>query len=693
MGAIRTYLELELTGRGQGWTDKSGDLADSTIQIEHGIRGNGINDRVASTGTCRFELVNQNPEGKYSFNHANRISGFKLGIGVRIRLETSIPQGTGTGYQINNLGGYAAGATSVAVDAGSGSIKRDDVIQFAGVSGKYIVLAGGNPATSITFEPGLAEAVADDAAVSLVGRNFTRHRGRLDSVDPRPGIYGRRTVICSSVDWIDDAARAKLSVIPVQKSKRADEIFQTLVDAVPFTPVAVEKDTSPDTFTYALDTAKDESSAVLSELQKLALSEFGLIYVKADGTVVFESRNRRALSEGVVDTFEDTKTISGFAAAIARDDNLSRVQIVTHPRKVDSQNTSVLFRLDNPLEVGPNSERTVFGPYRDPDQEAARVGGVDMIAPVASTDYLANSSSDGTGTDLTASVSLTVSFGGNGASVKITNNAAQVAWITLLQLRGRGIYDYQNVVLDAVDDAAQIEIGTSVTADMPYQDNAALGQELAIWLLQLYKSSEDLADQVSIFVPRTDEALAARVLSREISDRIAVVEQMTGFSLAATGGNFIQSVRLAIDDRDNLSITWGLAPANRQQFWLLEIPGRGELDQTTVLGFGLVVGHTDVTHCDTHNDSLHADVVHTDEHTDTHTDSAHQDSAHTDSHGDTAHSDVAHSDTHADIAHDDVAHSDSHSDVAHVDSHSDVAHTDTHGDMVYSDYDDHIDQI
>ena len=120
---------------------------------------------------------------------------------------------------------------------------------------------------------------------------------------------------------MDDAARAKVSGIPVQLDKRADEIFETLIASVPFEPDALEVDESPDTYKYALDSVQDEKSTVLGELQKLAMSELGLIYQKASGTLVFESRNRRAASEGIVDTFMDTSTLSGFNAAVARDDD------------------------------------------------------------------------------------------------------------------------------------------------------------------------------------------------------------------------------------------------------------------------------------------------------------------------------------------------------------------------------------
>jgi len=74
--------------------------------------------------------------------------------------------GTGSGYLINNGGGYAAGIKTVAVDTGSGTIIAGDVVTFAGVTGTYVVtsaLSGG----SFSFYPGLAGAVADNAAVTL----------------------------------------------------------------------------------------------------------------------------------------------------------------------------------------------------------------------------------------------------------------------------------------------------------------------------------------------------------------------------------------------------------------------------------------------------------------------------------------------------------------------------------------------
>lgn len=74
--------------------------------------------------------------------------------------------GTGSGYLINNGAGYAAGIKTVVVDTGSGTILAGDIVTFAGVTGTYVVtaaLSGG----SFSFYPGLASAVADNAAVTL----------------------------------------------------------------------------------------------------------------------------------------------------------------------------------------------------------------------------------------------------------------------------------------------------------------------------------------------------------------------------------------------------------------------------------------------------------------------------------------------------------------------------------------------
>lgn len=75
--------------------------------------------------------------------------------------------GTGAGYLAN--GGAAVGDTSIDVDTGAGTILAGDIVTFDGDPNQYVVasaLAGG----SFTIAaPGLRQALADNAAVTVVG--------------------------------------------------------------------------------------------------------------------------------------------------------------------------------------------------------------------------------------------------------------------------------------------------------------------------------------------------------------------------------------------------------------------------------------------------------------------------------------------------------------------------------------------
>lgn len=77
-------------------------------------------------------------------------------------------KGTGTGYLVNLAGGYAIGATSIAVDTGSGTVLAGDIVTFAGDSNKYVVTTGVSaPGSIVIAEPGLKVALANNTAMTV----------------------------------------------------------------------------------------------------------------------------------------------------------------------------------------------------------------------------------------------------------------------------------------------------------------------------------------------------------------------------------------------------------------------------------------------------------------------------------------------------------------------------------------------
>lgn len=426
------------------------------------------------------------------------------------------------------------------------------------------------------------------------GTTYYKFRGVLDSITPEPGLARERRVFCVATDWMDEAARWKLTQIATQVGQRSDQVFSTIVAAIPSQPAAQSVATGLSTFPYALDTSRDESMTAMSEFQRVACSEPGYIYVKGDtmqgGTVVFENRQTRLTNTTNAVTLSDT--MLSLDATRSRSDVLNKAQVTVHPRQVDAAATTVLYSLQQPTSNAVPAGATVvlLGPYRDPNQRAARVGGTSMQAVTATTDYTMNTAADGGGSDLTSNFTVTAALGGNGARFTITNNGATPGYITKLQCRGKGIYDYENALMESKDTASISSYGEHVLAlDMWYQSDPVFGQNVADWLLHLYDSPLTYVNSVGFYASDT-AALMSAAMTCDISSRVGIVETVSGLTdvisgSAATRGYYINAVTLDVRAGDLVYVAWVLTPADTLQYWLLGQVGASEIGLTTRLGY------------------------------------------------------------------------------------------------------------
>lgn len=109
------------------------------------------------------------------------LQGFMLHNSAQVKAHT---KGTGTGYLVNNVAGYATGDTAITVDTGTGTIVAGDILTAAtdATSGKYVVgTALGSNVVTIN-KPGLRDGIDNDAALT-VGAAYTAnmafHRGAI----------------------------------------------------------------------------------------------------------------------------------------------------------------------------------------------------------------------------------------------------------------------------------------------------------------------------------------------------------------------------------------------------------------------------------------------------------------------------------------------------------------------------------
>lgn len=754
-----------------------GDVLDQTssFSLECWCKPNAIAFANAVDGAALIHKDDGSSNGSWSLTLNNGICTFLLRGSNPETLATSAIFGKGKWYHVVAVLDASLGDWRIYVN---NVLAAQDTIGPVQADIAALLTLGNSAGATMPFDGILDEVAIYDRALTAdevsehYGRHFYKFVGPIVSIRPTPGENREQRTNVIVTDWIDEASNASIGQdVPIQIDQRFDQIVNTIIDNMTIQPAARQvAEEGQEVYPYALDTARSDSSSVLTELQRLAKSEGGYIYLKGDeqqgGTLVIEGRISRGRTfDNAINITQDQ--IIEMMVESARDSVVTQAQTVIHPKRTDAA-AVVLYTLRNAQEVASGATQLIIGNYKDPQQLAARVGGFDMVSPVATTDYTANSQEDGAGTDLTSNISIgpshtdshtdnhgdfhadhsdvdhadahtdthddvahgdtsSPSFGGDGFRAEITNTGSQTAFLTSFQVRGKGIYDFENVVSETVAEDVVGNVGLRrERLDMPYQPDLRVGNEMSAFLAQVFG---DVRAQVRAVTIRVDEQETESMLShlaREVSDRVGIEETQTGTTNAR--GFFIQGVAIEVLRGDcGLEITYTLQPADTAQYWILEQEGASELGISTRLAFFVSVGHTDIAHDDLHLDTAHSDVAHSDTHTDTHddshTDTGHGDAGHsdthTDTHGDalhsdthtdvahtdTGHSDVGHNDSHSDIAHSDIAHQDSHTDVAshsdlhddshldkftphsdiHTDSHTDTAHSDSHGDVSHSD--------
>jgi len=409
--------------------------------------------------------------------------------------------------------------------------------------------------------------------------------GTISKIMPKAGARGQ-LVSVSCVDWLQEAVQARLDRIAVQENVQSDALFSILV-GVPTVPPpnGTRVGSGSDIYPFALDNTQDEKGNVLAEMNKLASSEFGIIYVRA-GTVVFEGRRRRGGASNVRLVLDENDQIVAMNnSSHDRSEIINRVQVSIHPRRRDAAATTVLFNLGSSIQIIRGTSAIINCPYRDPNQQAQRVAGTDMVDPVATTDYTFNTQANGLGTNITGQLVVTASFGGNSAQVTVTNPGPMDGFIPAngLKLRGRGLYDFEPVISDRSDSTSIAAYGQNVFGyDMPYQSDPLNALDVSQFLLFLNKDPQTRVQSVTYVANWSDETVEA-ALHLEISDRIAIEAPSIGL---AQGNFFVNGVTLDVRMSGLILVTYALTPASTSQFWQLDVPGRTELDETTILGYG-----------------------------------------------------------------------------------------------------------
>lgn len=229
--------------------------------------------------------------------------------------------------------------------------------------------------------------------------------------------------------------------------------------------------------------------STLSAIQEICDSENGRFYVTKGGVVTF--KNQQAVFKSLAQTF--TAGSSGYLPAgnKSADEVFSSVQVTVTPIQYTGAG-SVLAKSASVIQVPGSSRKTVHLPYTN-STTAKLSGGVPILPLVTNVDWVANTFSDGTGTDYTTVVPGYVKFtyvpGGAGIDITITNLATGTLYLTTLQVRGQAIVTDNAIVLEHANPIVPPPYGYNpLRMKAPLSNNQIYADSLSLYLLSRYQN-------------------------------------------------------------------------------------------------------------------------------------------------------------------------------------------------------------
>jgi Concanavalin A-like lectin/glucanases superfamily len=367
----------------------------------------------------------------------------------------------------------------------------------------------------------------------------TQFEGQLESIQPTSSLGGDHTATLVAYGplgaFAQDAAGGSGNNISTElyTSLYTSDAVGHILDAAGWsaTKRAIAPTGQP-LITWWADTANP-----LTALRELEDIEQGFIYETKDGKIAWENRYfRYGLTSRA--TYSDTpgsplSYLPLQSQAPARY-IVNTVEVVVEPPTATSSDLLVLWLGQLPMSVAPGEAVTIIA-VADLALVANAFGVSSWTTPVLGTDYGAWSNADGTGTDLSASVTLTVQKQSTRMYMTFTNtHATLTAYITPLQARGRLAVKHNAVVVEAHDDPSQLQHGrkSRQLQGGRYLADRSTARSIA-QLVVLQNKTPHPAFYMPV-IPATPAQLID-LLSRDLSQRVTLQASVarTGFGVSA----------------------------------------------------------------------------------------------------------------------------------------------------------------
>lgn len=265
-----------------------------------------------------------------------------------------------------------------------------------------------------------------------------------------------------------------------------------------------------------------QAQRALDAMMQVVRSEMGgWLWLNASGQLTFEARNARLGVATVDDTWGDGAI---FPVAIEElTDDLDFVTEVSARATIyaTGQADQEVFRIVSRSASQPSDNSIAIAAGAIYDRVFSGGQGISAFTtPEADTDYQANSAADGSGTDKTSALTVTLTdYGGGRFRIQLKNTDAGTIYVTKFRLRGTMTAFYADRPEALVSKSrSDLPTGRSVKLDVPFGGDATY--QLVEWAYQILRTYRYPVPRLKLTFHASDDTRRASMLSLELGQRI-----------------------------------------------------------------------------------------------------------------------------------------------------------------------------
>jgi hypothetical protein len=439
------------------------------------------------------------------------------------------------------------------------------------------------PGRSVRITAGEAQTFPQDFPIAF--SDTVRWQGKLDRILPQPASQGVKTCTLTAFGNLGYLNQFEVQLTS-QTNRRTDQAVGDILDNLGWP----SGDRSLDTGLTTISRFWIAKKKGIDALRLVEETEAGFIKETKDGKIGFENRHHRlttSTSTTSQATFSDASDATNTYSSISQADPLSTIvnHVEATARTYNTASVAVLWThpetgSDSPT-LAPAEAKTFEAEFPNPDS-ANNAEEVDAwTTPAATTDYLANTSSDGSGTNRTSNIAVTNTKTAERMVMTFTNNSGDDVYLTKIQGRGTAVATKNPCTVRSIDTVSQAEYGErKYVAKTKFIPTTSEAQDWCDYQSSIYGSPVEI---LTMNVP-SDETSIRQVLSRDISDRITVTADNDS-KLGISADFFIESEshKVSVGGSEH-TVQLKLSPASGgySQFWVL---GTSILGSETVPAF------------------------------------------------------------------------------------------------------------